>query len=221
MTPTCPVCRSDRTLAFIQVDGLDYWRCPRCLATFLDPAQRPDRKKEKAEYDRHQNLPDDPGYRRFLSRLADPLLERLAPGSAGLDFGCGPGPALALMLVEAGHRMQLYDPFFHPDRTALERRYDFITCTEVVEHLHDPAAVFELLDGCLRPGGWLGIMTRFQTDDSRFANWHYRRDPTHVVFYRPETFAWLGQRWGWEIEVMAPDRILARVGASRMAGAPD
>ena len=41
--------------------------------------------------------------------------------------------------------------------------------------------------GCarlVRPGGWLAVMTCFQTDDARFAGWHYRKDPTHVVFYR-------------------------------------
>ena len=36
----------------------------------------------------------------------------------------------------------------------------------------------------VRPGGWTGVMTCFQTDDARLAHCHYRRDPTHVVFYR-------------------------------------
>jgi hypothetical protein len=45
----------------------------------------------------------DVGYRRFLSQLADPLLQRLACSTMsttttttyrGLDYGCGPGPAL-------------------------------------------------------------------------------------------------------------------------------
>lgn len=210
MSPPCPVCRHQTSLPFIKVEQLQYWRCPRCMATFLDPGQRPGAAREKAEYDRHQNLPGDPGYRHFLSRLASPLLERLEPASEGLDFGCGPGPTLSLMMTEAGHRMALYDPFYHPDATALSKRYDFITCTEVVEHLHAPAQVFQQLHDCLRPGGWLGIMTRFQTDDGRFANWHYRRDPTHVVFYRTETFAWLGEDWGWSMDIRPPDVVLAR-----------
>ena len=41
-------------------------------------------------------------------------------------------------------------------------------------------------------------MTCFQNADDRFATWHYRRDPTHVVFYREETFAWLAAHFGWE-----------------------
>ncbi|MGB2360319.1 MAG: methyltransferase, partial [Porticoccaceae bacterium] len=58
---------------------------------------------EKAIYDQHQNSPDDLQYRRFLSRLTEPLLERLGPCSRGLDFGCGPGPTLSVMMAEQGH----------------------------------------------------------------------------------------------------------------------
>jgi hypothetical protein len=60
----------------------------------------------------------------------------------------------------------------------------------------------------LEPGGWLGLMTRFQTDDSRFANWHYRRDPTHVVFYREETFRWLATHHGLDVETRPPNVVL-------------
>ena len=55
---------------------------------------------EKAQYDLHENDPNDPGYRAFLDRLAGPLDKRLAPHSHGLDFGCGPGPTLSVMLEE-------------------------------------------------------------------------------------------------------------------------
>ncbi len=206
--PLCPVCRNPSCTEFMSIDGLDYWRCPRCQVRFLEPAQRPDRQREKAEYDRHQNSTDDPNYRRFFLLLFEDLTKHLATGLNGLDFGCGPGPALAVMLEEAGYRMSLFDPFYAPDSGVLERSYDFITCTEVVEHLHDPAGVFKQLDGCLKSGGWLAIMTRFQTDDARFVNWHYRRDPTHVVFYREETFNWLGEHFGWKVETSPPNRVL-------------
>lgn len=210
VAPVCPVCRRDGTRAFAEVDDRRYWRCGHCEATFLDPAQRPTPSLERAEYLRHRNDLADPGYRAFLGRLAVPLRARLAPGAEGLDYGCGPGPALAAMLAEAGHSVSLYDPFFHPDEAALARRYDFISCTEVVEHFHHPAAEFARLDALLRPGGWLGVMTCFQTDDTRFARWHYRRDPTHVVFYREQTFRHLAGRHGWRCEVPAKDVVLMR-----------
>lgn len=164
-----------------------------------------DQQQEKAIYDLHDNDPGDEGYRRFLAKLTAPLLERLQPAASGLDFGCGPGPALMVMLREAGMDMALYDPFYYPQRSALEGRYDFVTCTEVVEHLHYPAETFRQLDRLLKPGGWLGVMTCFQTDDNRFANWHYRRDPTHIVFYRQSTMAWLASKHGWTLTIPAKD----------------
>jgi hypothetical protein len=112
------------------------------------------------------------------------------------------------MLTEAGHVVRFYDPFFRPDAAALRQTYDFITCSEVAEHFHRPAREFAWLNTRLRPGGWLGIMTCFQTDDERFADWHYRRDLTHVVFYRLETFQHLAGRFGWRCEIPAKGVVL-------------
>lgn len=211
----CPVCRQRDPRPFLHADGFDYWRCEECEASFLDPGQLPSWRDSGAYYLRHENDPDDPRYRRFVSRLAEPLLARLAPRSRGLDYGCGPGPALAAMLREAGHRMTVYDPLFHRDPTALEQVYDFITCTEVIEHFHQPAAEFDRLDGLLRPGGWLGLTTCFQTEDARFAGWHYRRDPTHVVFYREATLRRLAAARGWTCVIPAKDVALMRKAGSR------
>lgn len=194
----------------LSADGRDYWRCHSCEARFLDPRQLPLPEDELAHYLRHQNVPDDPGYRGFLAKLADPLLARLSAGSHGLDYGCGPGPALAAMLREGGHKVALHDPFFHPDPRALERQYDFVTCTETAEHFHRPAEEFDRLAGLVRPGGWLALMTCFQTDDARFANWHYRRDPTHVVFYREATLRHIARSLGWSCEIPVKDVALMR-----------
>jgi SAM-dependent methyltransferase len=192
------------------IDEKTYWRCDRCEARFLDPCQRMSLADERAHYLTHQNDPDDAGYRRFLSKLAEPMMARLATRQCGLDFGCGPGPALAAMLREAGHEMAVYDPVFAPETEVLERRYDFITCTEVLEHLHDPADVLDRFDALLRPGGWLGVMTGFQTDDARFANWRYRREPTHVVFYREATLRLIARDRRWQCEVPVKDVALMR-----------
>lgn len=192
----------------MDVEGHVYWRCMTCEATFLDPDQRPGSDEELAHYRHHENDPDDQHYRAFLAKLAEPLITKLKPGLTGLDYGCGPGPALASMLVEAGVSMSLYDPFFQDDPTVLQRRYDVITLSEVAEHLHDPAGEFEYLDRLLKPGGWLGVMTCFQTDDARFANWHYRRDPTHVVFYRARTFEVIAEQRGLRLEIPQKDVVL-------------
>lgn len=208
--PLCPVCRAPETALFMPVDGRVYWRCQHCHATFLDPGQRPERAVELAQYQLHQNCTDDLGYRQWLARLATPLLARLPAGQLGLDYGCGPGPALAAMLAEAGHHMAVYDPLFFNDQAVLDAQYDFITCTEVVEHFHDPFTEFVRLDGLLKPRGVLAIMTQFQTDDAAFAGWHYRRDPTHVVFYREATFAVIAKARGWQCDVPQANIVFMR-----------
>ncbi len=204
-TAPCPVCCTPGLGPFSTFGARRYLRCHTCRATLLDPAQHPDRAAEKAQYDLHENDPDDPRYRAFLNRLAAPLCARLAPGAEGLDYGCGPGPALAAMLAGAGHPMAVWDPIYAPDPAPLARRYDFVTCTEVAEHFHRPAEAFDTMCALVRPGGWLGIMTCFQTEDARFETWHYRLDPTHVTFYRCETLAHLAARRGWRFESPAKD----------------
>ncbi|WP_203594464.1 class I SAM-dependent methyltransferase [Wenzhouxiangella limi] len=196
---TCPVCREGSAAVFMTLAQRRYWRCPRCLATFLDPDQHPCRSTEREEYDRHQNRVDDPHYQAFLKPALEAVRRRVAAGSRVLDYGCGPGPALGRMLTDADYAVALYDPLYRADAGVLQPGYDAITCTEVAKHFHHPAREFQRLTALLRPGGWLIVMTRFQTDDARFAGWHYRRDPTHVVFYRPETFRHLGRRLGWQV----------------------
>ncbi|WP_309045908.1 class I SAM-dependent methyltransferase [Marinobacter sediminicola] len=201
----CSVCGQGELMRFQTLGDKEYLRCPRCSATIMARKSWLGPDEERAVYELHDNDPGDTGYRSFLEKLALPMLERIQPGASGLDFGCGPGPALAEMMREAGMEVALFDPIFHPAESALSRQYDFITCTEVVEHLHHPAKVFRQLDGLLKPGGWLGVMTCFQTCDDRFDKWHYRRDPTHVVFYREATLKVVAQRMGWTMTVPCKD----------------
>ena len=201
----CSVCLGGDLTEFARVGDRLYRRCGQCAATLMDPGNWLSPQEEQAVYQLHDNEIDDPGYRRFLGKLVDPLLDRLDRGQRGLDFGCGPGPALVAMLEEQGMDMARYDPLFHPDTSVLDQRWDFITCTEVIEHLASPYRVFQQFDGLLRHGGILAVMTCFQTDDSRFANWHYRRDPTHIVFYRETTLCWLADHLGWSLEIPRKD----------------
>ena len=203
----CTLCRHPAQ-PFARVDGRDYFRCPTCRLTFEDPATLPDKDTEKAQYDLHDNNPADAGYRGFLAQLADPLCDRLSPGQQGLDFGCGPGPALAQMLNERGFPCRTYDPIYAPDPAPLDQQYDFVTCTEVVEHLHRPAREWQQFARLVKPGGWLGIMTRWLIDDAAFDRWHYRRDPTHVCFWQPDTFAWLAREQGWQVTLVGNPVVL-------------
>jgi hypothetical protein len=203
----CPLCANEAG-TYAEDRRRAYFHCPRCDLVFADPSSHLDAEAEKAEYDRHENDPSDSRYRRFLGRLAKPLLGRLSPGMRGLDYGCGPGPTLSLMLEEAGMIMAVHDPFFRPNPEALGLQHDFVTCTEVVEHFTNPARDWERLSALLRTGSWLGIMTKLVIGRERFVTWHYKDDPTHVAFYSPSTFAWLGTHFGLTVERVDRDVIL-------------
>ncbi|MBC8478297.1 class I SAM-dependent methyltransferase [bacterium] len=190
----CPMCDTNTNDLVFQ-DGRDYYLCPLCQLVFVPAHQHLSPGVEKSRYDLHRNHPDDPGYRRFLERLLRPLAERLAPAGSGLDFGSGPGPTLSLMLEEAGHRMSIYDPIYADNPDVLKNQYDFITATEVIEHLYHPLLELDLLWSLLRPGGYLALMTTFSPRRDTFSDWYYKNDDTHVCFFSRQTFAWLARRW--------------------------
>ncbi|MEM0955075.1 MAG: hypothetical protein AAGI24_13115, partial [Pseudomonadota bacterium] len=99
----CPLCDAENHHEYHRDKRRSYRQCHVCKLVFVPGCHYLTAAAERAEYLLHENAVDDPGYRRFLSRLAVPLLARLPAESEGLDFGCGPGPALAAMLREAGH----------------------------------------------------------------------------------------------------------------------
>ncbi|MEA1927429.1 MAG: class I SAM-dependent methyltransferase [Candidatus Auribacterota bacterium] len=190
-----------------------YYRCRGCGLIYISPDQFPSGDEEKCRYDQHQNSPGDPAYRKFLSRLFLPLRERLSPRSHGLDFGSGPGPTLSVMLEEAGHTMVLYDHFYNRNPSVLERQYDFITATEVLEHLHHPGRELDRLWRCLKPGGCLGIMTGLAPEEDEFASWYYIRDPTHVCFFSRGTFEYLATRWQAECDFVGEGTVIIQKGS--------
>lgn len=211
--PNCPLCESAPAPEFCRDARRRYFQCGECALIFADPASLPTPEEERAIYDRHQNNPADPGYRQFLSRLARPLTRRLTKkGLHGLDFGSGPGPTLSVMLEETGYKMSVYDPLYAPDASVLDRRYDFVTCTEAIEHFHTPAREWRLLLGLVKPGGWLGIMTRLVPESGDFASWHYKNDPTHVSFFSRATFRRLAEHDHLSCEFIGEDVILLKRG---------
>lgn len=211
--PSCPLCESAPANEFCRDLRRRYFQCAECALIFADPAARLKPDEEKAVYDQHQNSPGDPRYRHFLNRIAEPLVERLGkPGLQGLDFGSGPGPTLSAMLAEQGYDMSVYDPFYAPDASVLNRRYDFVTCTEAIEHFHTPGKEWRLLLDLVKPGGWLGIMTRLVPESGDFSNWHYKIDPTHVSFFSRGTFRHLARRDRLACEFIGEDVILLKPG---------
>ena len=197
----CPVCYEKAYSLYSQINELKYFQCQSCKAIYLDKKHYLGQQEEKLRYELHNNELNDPSYRKFLSQLHNPLIKKLVKGSSGLDYGCGPGPALAEMFKESSCCMDLYDPFFFPDESYKNKTYDFVTCSEAAEHFFNPLEEFQKIDKILKKGGWFGMMTNFYDESIPFKDWYYRKDPTHVVFYSLETVSTIASMmtWSWEI----------------------
>jgi hypothetical protein len=130
------------------------------------------------------------------------LENKLSPGVRGLDFGCGPGPTLSLMFEEAGYDCAIYDLHYANDPTVFETQYDFLTCSETMEHMYRPREEFERFLTLVKPGGWIGIMTQLHDEAAvPFERWHYKDDDTHVCFFSTKSFQWLEKTYGLQLEL--------------------
>lgn len=201
----CPLCHHAELATFYQDKHRDYLQCGRCQLVFVPQAFHLSPEREKAVYDQHQNDPEDIGYQGFLSRCVDPLLAKVTSEQEGLDFGCGPGPTISHMCEKAGIKVSNYDLYYFNSPELLERQYDFVTMTEVIEHVYQADNLLNTLGGLLKPNGILAVMTKRVQDEQAFANWHYKNDMTHILFYSVATFEWIAKHFNWQLEVVGKD----------------
>ena len=210
----CPLCRSpDNSLLLKGGKGSayrDFLHCGACDMVFVPRTLLLDEEGQKARYLQHNNDVDDPAYRKFLGRMYYALRPRLKSGWQGLDYGAGPGPALQRMMIEDGFEAEVYDIYFYPDESVLTATYDFVTCTETIEHFANPREELDRIDGLLGSGGWLGVMTGMLETWENFADWYYHRDPTHVNFFSHATMNWIGENYGWEADFPSQNVVLFR-----------
>lgn len=163
-----------------------FWQCKDCEFLFKDPKYWPTPKQEKARYEKHQN--GNEGHLQFLSPMIEFVGSLYSTKSIGLDWGSGPVPVLAEALSKKGIQMDHYDPFFYPTRPLNHKKFDFITLTEVIEHVFDPRLFVNDLTSRLKPSGKLFVMTEPYPGIKELGSWSYRRDLTHVGFYCEKVF---------------------------------
>jgi SAM-dependent methyltransferase len=186
-------------------DQRRYYHCGRCSLIFADPDHRLPAVPAKAFYLTHENSVDNGGYVNFLNRVVQPMLPHLDRSMRGLDYGCGPGPTLSVLVQRRGIACDDYDPLFADH--ALQPPYDFMFSTECFEHFHHPEVEIRRIRSLLKPGGLLGIMTERWTTSDEFAGWYYTRDPTHVCFYHERTLEVICRTFGFSLMWMDTDRV--------------
>ncbi len=200
--PTCPLCAHGATEPFHRDRKREFFQCPECDLVFVPPEFHLSPEAEKARYEFHSHSLADSGYRDFLNRLFQPLEKVLPPGARGLDFGCGREPTLSVLFEEAGFPCANYDLHYFNDPAVLGKQYDFLTCSETMEHFRNPREEFERFLRLVKPGGWIGIMTQLRDEPaSPFSAWFYKDDATHVCFFSRKSFQWLEKQYGLRLEM--------------------
>ena len=198
MQHKCILCGSSTRIIHHPEIG-DFHYCSFCEFIAKDKNQIISRYKELQRYNEHHNSIADPLYvayfKQFLTEAVFPYVQR---GKQGFDFGSGPSPVLAQILKrDYGYQMDVYDLFYANNKSYVDKKYDLITSTEVVEHLSDPLKAFTLFVQLLKPKGILAIMTMFHhNNDDAFLKWHYIRDLSHIAFYTPKTMEYLANKVG-------------------------
>lgn len=190
-SPACPLCDDKATELFYRNSKREFFQCLECGLVFVPPEFHLSAEAEKERYDFHSHSLLDSGYRNFLNRLFQPLKKKLSPGARGLDFGCGREPTLSVLFEESGFPCANYDLHYFNDPAVLSQQYDFVACSETMEHFQNPRAEFERLLALVKPGGWIGIMTQLREPAPPFEKWFYKDDATHLCFFSRRTFQWL------------------------------
>jgi len=201
----CPLCQNPGE-AFNE-DEL--FICKNCLGIFRPKKSQLTPFEEKLRYKTHNNDVNDKRYQKFVSPITTSILNEFTPKDTGLDFGAGTGPVISKILKEKNYNISQYDPFFYNNPELLEEKYDYIACCEVIEHFYNPQKEFKLLKKLLKPKGILYCMTHIYNPDIQFADWYYKKDPTHVFIYQKETFKWIKKQF--DFSTMTIDDRLIRL----------
>ena len=203
------MCGGEHNSFYFEDKKRTFYKCETCALVFVPPRFYVDSVVEKKQYDNHKNSIEDEGYCHFLTRLIDPMEAKIPKGSYGLDFGSGPGPTLSELFKRRGFEMDIYDPYYAPNDDIFSKKYQFITSTEVIEHMYNPMFEVKRLLEMLEEGGVLGLMTMFVPENKDdFKQWFYKNDPTHIAFYSEETFQWLACYIDAKLDIVQRDVVL-------------
>lgn len=186
----CLLCKSETKL-FYQDKDKRYYKCSNCSSVMLDPNDYLSSEEEQKRYENHNNDIHDIRYQNFVEPIVKSVEENYTQKNLGLDFGAGTGPVITSLLEKEGYKVNLYDPFFHNLPENLNEKYDYIICSEVMEHFHYPYKEFKKLSDMLNPQGSIICMTSLYDETIDFDSWYYKNDDTHVFFYHQNALEWI------------------------------
>lgn len=191
----CKICSSKTDKIVDKKSTKEYDKCSVCSYIALDESFYVDEVRERAHYDKHNNTLESLGYvKMFEDLVGEFVLPYRDKIKTSLDFGCGEGEVLPIVLEREWISCDRYDLHYFPQKIYKEKKYDLILSTEVFEHLQNPLEVFEELLSHIKKDGYLLLMSAFHPDnDDEFFKWWYIRDITHIGFFNLNTFSYIAK----------------------------
>ncbi len=191
----CKICNSNSNAILDKKTTKTYHKCSRCSYIFLDEEFYIDEAAEKKHYDKHHNNLESLGYVKMFEDLVDEFVKLLhVEINTALDFGCGEGEVLPIVLERNNIKCDRYDLFYFPKKIYEDNKYDLICSTEVFEHLQNPLDMFKKLLLHVEDNGFLLLMSAFHPNDEQmFLKWWYIRDITHIGFFNLDTFEYIAK----------------------------
>jgi 2-polyprenyl-3-methyl-5-hydroxy-6-metoxy-1,4-benzoquinol methylase len=189
------------------------WRCGQCELEWANPMRAPNGEWYALAY---SNLDLYPGARWEF----DEVLGTCAPDEVVFDIGCG-GGAFLKRCSERGIRGKGADFAADPVQQCVAQGLDVrqvnldgeprdraegdatvVTAFQVLEHLSDPARLFEFAGAVCAPHAALWVAIPSHRRPSRLFN---KRDfldqpPHHLTRWSDKSLAAIGQRCGWTLE---------------------
>ncbi|MET2825714.1 class I SAM-dependent methyltransferase [Mesorhizobium shangrilense] len=171
----CPACRDSNLKArVLRVDAMSLYRCGQCASLIYDPFP-------SIDYTAHTSPLGIRNYVEMsasIDTVARNILRVVPDGSIGriLDIGCGFGFALDAVRTIAGWEAMGFEPSqyggsgrdqlgldiirdFAPLNPNPHCLYNVVHCSEVIEHIHDPAAFLAILTSYLSEDGVIVLTT--------------------------------------------------------------
>jgi SAM-dependent methyltransferase len=220
----CPCCGGEEAFHWIQVpdrvepgrDIYDLLRCPRCLHTWLGnrPAPEDMGYYYGPNYHRAVSHAGETSPRRWERQLAK--IAQYKTGGAVLDIGCSSGGFLGhlksgpwkLYGIEADvptaerARTLTGAEVFAGDVLAADfpaNSFDVVTCSDVLEHLYEPAEVLRRVHRWLKPGGIFYVLVPniLSWESRAFGTYWYGLDlPRHLHHFSAKSLAGLANSVG-------------------------
>ena len=212
----CPLCKATGAGCVHEMDRYRVLRCGKCSLYFLNPF--PAEEERLRQYtDAQYYAGGSTGYsdyqaqeeplRRTFRRFLRELRKRGKTGGSLLDIGCGAGYFLEEAKgyfeirmgteyskeasAEAAKRSEgvwTGDVFAVPE----DKKFDFITAIQVIEHVFDPSAFVDACLARLKKGGAIILVT---PDIGSFwyhllgRRWPSFKIPEHVIFFNKSTLS--------------------------------